>query len=529
LFIYNALKKIFAIDYRSLALFRVLIACLILLSIFSEQLIDLKAFYADQGIIPRHIQTLLFQNSYPWQISFHLANGSYFFQLILVIIQAIFAFSLLIGYKTKLSTFVSWLFVLSLLGRNMMIFNGGDFLLRLLLFWAIFNPLGAKWSVDAWIAKQNSAEITKNTLSKDSTFFSAGSAAILIQMFCLYFFAALAKSQESDWISGQAVYFSLHIDYLTTPFGTWISQYTPVTEFFTYSSLYLELIGPILLFSPICTRFLRFVCILSFLGLQLGFYLCMAPALGIFPFVASIGILLFLPSSFWEFFNVATKKYKESKFHFSQFHTLLAKLKSNFLVKEILDKLAKSSEPENVLKSVLKTKYLIITNLAVGFLVFYCLMVNLAFMYPKTFSIPPQIAPIGGILQIDQAWNMFAKPSGFYTYWNVFLAKQNNGNERDLFQKTETINWNKPENLSGYFRNGKWLNLYTGFNTSYQAYAPYLAAYLCSDWNEKHKSIEEKLNEIEIYVMTQAPPKYNSPAPSNRETSKTLILKHKCN
>jgi hypothetical protein len=47
-----------------------------------------------------------------------------------------------LGYYTRLAMFLSWYPVISLHDRNPIILHNGDGVLRLLLFWGMFLPLG---------------------------------------------------------------------------------------------------------------------------------------------------------------------------------------------------------------------------------------------------------------------------------------------------------------------------------------------------------------------------------------------------
>lgn len=506
---YELLKKLFGIDYRALAVFRILIGLLLIIEILFEQLGDLASLYTDEGILPRQLIIALSQASFPWRISIHLANGNYFFQLFLTIVQLIFAFWLCIGCRTKLATFISWYFITSVLGRTLFIFNGGDYLLRLLLFWSIFTPLGKVWSIDSFLLKKNTNNKNQETIS-----FSAGTAALLFQMFLLYFFSGLIKSRETGWISGDAVYYSLNIDYLTTPLGNWLGKFPEISEPLSYATICVELIGAVLLFSPLFTSFFRYLSIILFLGLQVGFYLCMAPAVGLFPFVSTIGIIPFLPSSFWNYLNSLSIK--------NIIQNLLNKIQSNKVFTQIISQLKPPTG------RIIDNKYKITGNILILFFMLYCLVSNLSVIYPSKIRIPSQLSFIGGILHLDQGWNMFEKPNGFYTFWNVYLAKLKNGKQLDLFQNTEKINWQKPKNLAKYYQNSHWNCLSAAINSTYKDYLPaYLADYLCRNWNNKHKLLEEKMTEMEIYNMSQAPsPPEEKEIPT--EIQKSLLYKYKC-
>ena len=92
-------QNLFSFDLRSLALFRVGLALLILGDLIHRSF-DLRAFYTDFGVLPRWV---LMQNS-DHCLSLHALSGSLVFQVILFLIAGGFALMLLAGYRTRLAT-----------------------------------------------------------------------------------------------------------------------------------------------------------------------------------------------------------------------------------------------------------------------------------------------------------------------------------------------------------------------------------------------------------------------------------------
>src|SRR5262249_32796784 len=140
----SLLQNLFAIDLRSLALFRVLLA-LLLLADLAIRATDLNAMYTDDGMFPRaeisqRITTV-------WNWSFHFASGASWYQAILFGISGVLALALAAGFATRIATIGSWLMLVSIHHRVPAVLSGAEILLRMLLFWAMFLPLGATWSV----------------------------------------------------------------------------------------------------------------------------------------------------------------------------------------------------------------------------------------------------------------------------------------------------------------------------------------------------------------------------------------------
>ncbi len=280
------LREIFGIDLRTLALFRVGLGTLLLVDL-ALRARDLTAHYTDAGILPR---AALVDTQLVGSFSLHLLNGTVAFQAMLFIIAAVFAIMLILGSRTRLAAIVSWVLLLSLQNRNPQILSAGDSLLLLLSFWSMFLPLGARYSVDA--ALDRVPGLVRNS------YFTVATLALLVQGASMYLFGALLKS-DAQWIpDGTALYYTLQLDYMVTPFGLWLSEFPDFLQGLTFSVWWLEFVGPILIFSPIFHRTLRTLCLAAFITLNLGLFLCLE--LGLFPLVALVMNLAFVPGWMWD-------------------------------------------------------------------------------------------------------------------------------------------------------------------------------------------------------------------------------------
>ena len=63
-----------------------------------------------------------------------------------MIVACLFAAMLMVGYRTRLATITTWILHLAVIERLPSITGGGDNLMRYLLLWSMFVPLGACWS-----------------------------------------------------------------------------------------------------------------------------------------------------------------------------------------------------------------------------------------------------------------------------------------------------------------------------------------------------------------------------------------------
>ena len=162
--LFAIVDQLFGIDTRSLALFRVGLS-LVLLTELVVRARNLMAFYTDQGIMPRSFIIENTQNL--WSFSLHLASGSAYFEAFLFFCAISAAVALLVGYKTRLATFMSWLLLASLFVRNPEVQSSGDILMLMLLFWGMFLPLNLHWSVDRARATNDSAVAAAGTVYRN--------------------------------------------------------------------------------------------------------------------------------------------------------------------------------------------------------------------------------------------------------------------------------------------------------------------------------------------------------------------------
>ena len=104
------IKELFGADLRSLAIFRIAIALLIILDLMIR-VSDLEAFYTDEGLIPRNF--LYMEQHYHWYTSIYMLSGSKVFVSVLFLVNGFFVLCLLFGYRTQLMTFACWILMIS--------------------------------------------------------------------------------------------------------------------------------------------------------------------------------------------------------------------------------------------------------------------------------------------------------------------------------------------------------------------------------------------------------------------------------
>src|SRR5215216_1850919 len=114
----------FAVDLRTLALFRICLGLMVIVDLILRSR-DLVAFHTDDGVFPRSLAV----QSLDWSFSFHFMSGMAIFQAVLFLFHAFFAFLMMVGYRTRISTFLTLLLTISVQARNPYIVQGSDILL----------------------------------------------------------------------------------------------------------------------------------------------------------------------------------------------------------------------------------------------------------------------------------------------------------------------------------------------------------------------------------------------------------------
>lgn len=293
------LKLTLGFDYRSMALYRALMGLIVMADVL-YRLPDLSNFYTDLGLVPR--ATFLSEMAMPWSFSLHLANGSLGFAIFMFALHFLFGAMIFTGTKTRWAFFGAYLMTVSVHNRNWMVNNGGDDVLRSILFLSIFLPTNRWWSVDSALLKEKKPE---------GSYLSTWVIAYTFQVFVIYFVSYVLKDHPIWRSDFTAVHFASRLDIFTTPLGMWLRDYPIFGKLSTIYTIYAEWLGPVLLIVPfLFGRFwwvIRLFTVLLFWGLHLGIAATMY--IGLFPYICLVIWVIFLPGPVWDkFFGVFRRR-----------------------------------------------------------------------------------------------------------------------------------------------------------------------------------------------------------------------------
>jgi len=268
------------VDPRPLAVFRILFG-LGLLHDLVNYTRDLRAFLADDGMLPRGVQGA----ARVWSVFELTGNLGAIAVIYAVGFACVTAFTL--GYRAQLTALLSWAFVTSVHTRNLYVIDGGDDLARYLLFLSIFADTGACWSVSAWLAKRKSTGVP-----------AYGLRFLQLHLALLYFVAARLKFR-SGWLAHNVIYQCLQLSGFVRPLGRVLLQYPGACRASTVLTLVLEFAFAFLAFSPWKVGSCRALAIFCGVAVQAGILLTMR--VGVFTESMLAAMALFLQPAWLDY------------------------------------------------------------------------------------------------------------------------------------------------------------------------------------------------------------------------------------
>ncbi len=405
-------RAVFSLDVRSLALFRVGLGLMVLAD-HVMRAFGMRWFYTDEGVYPTRA-------IWRWVATFrkpcvHALSGEIELQLFLFGLAGVAAVGLILGWRTRLMAVTCWFLTISVQHRFVQINSGADALLAGLLFWGMFLPLGARFSMDA---RRRPPGRPVHHLA-----YSVATAAMVGQLLLLYVFNVVNKHGASWW-DGSSVIRALHIDQYATPFGAWVRDSVP---WITYPLARLTLVvegAVILLLVPWRRTHIRLGLVASFWALHLGFAVCMYVAL--FSPISMVAWLAVIPSGAWRL-PVVRRRIAPEEPGGETPHRL----------------------PRFVAAFVL--------------VVFFALPAWANFDYTWGWKRPARVTQAARFLRLNQIWRMFAPAPLKGDFWWIVEAKTTDGRVLDLMREGQERTWKKPTYASQMYLTGKhrrlWMSL----------------------------------------------------------------------
>lgn len=439
----SELRKAYALDPRSLALFRIGLGVVLLLDI-GLRLQDYGVFYTDAGLVPHEVMRAAQVGTGRWSI--HLWNGAAWWSGALLFAQAVAALCLLLGVQTRKAALVCWVLLVSLHGRNPLILQAGDALLRLVLLWALWLPLDRVWALRPRPCPPPIVE-------------GIGTAGLTLQVAGMYICTVLLKSGEAWHREASAVHYALSIDPLVTPVGQWVLSLGPdVSRALTRAAYGIELLLPVLLLVPLRARLCRAMALV--IGIPFHLALGATLHLGLFPLTDVVALLPFLPSVLW----------------------------------------GASAAPVAAARrtgAAAKALWAGCGCVIIALTAWLCLR--------SVCPVPRPPAPLRWLsmaLYLDQKWSMFAPFPMIYGGWYEVTGKAPDGTRVNLLHPERAPDLvTRPPDRPWYYRNQRWvkymLNMSRRKKDNPQAVA--FAEYLCRRWTQALPG--RQLESVSVYFV----------------------------
>ena len=420
-------------DVRSLAAFRIALG-LLLLADLSGRLPFFSLGLTEAGAWP----IAAAQATKPWSLYFLSESPAW--TVALLATAGIAAIALLAGFKTRAATILSWVLLVSLQARNHLPLNAGDTVLALLLFWGMFLPLGACWSVDA---RRNGA--------RSGQVLSVGSGALLLQIALIYVFNALYKSGVT-WKDGSAIALALQEETYVTALGSILRGWPSLLSVTTHATWWLELLGPLVALLPFRNGVHRGLIAFAFIGFHIGLFATLR--LGLFPLICVVAWLPFLPGGFW---NIVGPRLNAPP-------------------------IAPSRRFAQVLPAIALVMVLAVNVLG----------------YAGVKSVP-WLSTSAKYLHLQQKWSLFAPNPNRSQGWFVVVLETADGLEHDALTGSE-VNWARPAHLRDAYASAWWRKYLASMKSTTQPErVRQFAAWCWRNWEATHPG--QKVTRVRVHYL----------------------------
>jgi hypothetical protein len=385
-----------------------------------------------------------------------MLGGSTRFALALFLAAGVAAVMLGLGWRTRIATLVSWALLDSLHSRHAMLIDGGDHVLSCLLFWSIFLPLGARFSLDARrLGPPRSPFIA-----------SPASAALLLQVACVFLVTGLTKTGP-EWVDGSAIQYAINRKWWILPFGEWLLANPTLPRLLTPAVRYYEILGALALFVPVYSAPIRCFAMLGFWGLLAG--LGLGIRLNLFPWICGTGMLLFLPPPLWDWLGR----------RFSLLRASATQLPSS---SGPLRRLATGA-----LQSVVLALLLLVLGMAAG-------EVNPKLRPPKALH------RIGRFLHLQQGWLMYAPSPRHIDAWLEHRGRLRSRGLVELDRASGGSGWRAVERAWQDYRFQYFLQKLA--HPKWEKVSAAYAQWLCRQWN-LDRAGDERLETLTLTLVVQ--------------------------
>ena len=482
--VFRKVEQLLGIDTRSLAIFRILIGCIVLYDLWNRAG-SIVAHYTDAGIVSRQVLRGISENSL--LLSLNMLSGGVMWQVIIWMACGVVSIALIMGYRSQFSSLLCWVFMLSIHIRNPFVNNLGDWLLLNLLLWGALLPLGASYSID---------RLQNRKVQNRGNVLSVATMGVILQVLSIYFFSVFYKTSPIWHTEGTAIYYALSLDRIATPLGTSLLNFSdPWLMWLTSYVLHLERWAWVVLLFPFFVVPIRTTVAFLFICFHLGLALCFN--LGVFPYVCIVAWILFIPGPVWDMYS-------------NFCHIISGRIKAvqaSIRLEEANNKAAYPSQSLLLFESLI--------GIFLVWVVFSSNLYHAGLMgvgyYDHGYR---YVEPLVNSLNLKQRWNMFSPHPSKRDGWFLVVGEKKDGTLINVLEEGERIDWKRPENIAASYTNQRWRKNLEWAMDKWDPHAHLLASYLLRDWNSRNES--SQIERLSVYFMEEYTQAERTSTPINR-------------
>jgi hypothetical protein len=169
-----------------------------------------------------------------------------------------------VGFRTRCFTALTYVFWTSLHERFNLLWDGGDNVLQIVLLYALFAELGARFSIDAATFGERAARSPRAHQAR-MMMHGAAMLAIALQISLVYGIAGLTKVQGETWRNGTAIYYAMRGGEFYWPGRSdYVYQHRIIVTLLSYATVAFQVSFPYFLFLNRRTRTIALVAGLFF-------------------------------------------------------------------------------------------------------------------------------------------------------------------------------------------------------------------------------------------------------------------------
>ncbi len=214
---------------------------------------DVTRYYAEDGLLPKSLEYLVFRNDYRFTLLNYITDPAAVYILYLLLIVSLVY--MLFGVWPRIMTIVSVVLLFSFHERNLQPLAGGDTVLRLVGFILVLAPELRAFSLDR-------LEMQWKNWNEHRTFLKPLQMSVwpqrllLWQLLVIYFTSGIDKLQGSMWHNGTAVGAILHHPHFSRFASYGIDVFSSLSPYIGYTFILFEFTWLLLLIPRAITKHL---------------------------------------------------------------------------------------------------------------------------------------------------------------------------------------------------------------------------------------------------------------------------------